>query len=332
MNEERGTEAEATTKATVTRDPNGHTVISVGELYPGPLPSMGSQIGLMDVLSVMIRLHGLSKEEVKAFRRLDAYGFYAAPDFPHGLLLWKFAGSLLFETPFNPRLEETMRPDEVRAFLRGKANICRRTLLDEHGTVKAFGFLGMDWELVDILKKTWGDPTLDWSDYDERYKRLASRASIKELWDKARTWRVKNHPMDGDDGESEHKEEPRPCGKCEANGAAIARLKESLKEAERRDAEQRQRMAELQSQASLLAKDKAGLLAKVASLSVGPLQQEVAVLKALVEEKDFRILEVEDEVLACDRKAKSLDGQVDDLGRRIKWLEHALRVNGIAFS
>ena len=200
---------------------NGYTLFSVGERYPGTTPPMGCQICLTDTLEVVVRMEKPSGKEVEQFRRMNAYGFYAGSDFPHGILIWHFSDSLSFETPFNPRREEIVRSDEVRAFLGGKINACRRVLLDENGTVRAIGLLGLDWELVGLLQEKWGDLNLDWSDYEERYGRLIAGASSQELWTKARKWPMTTHIVGGDMEEPKEKAtEAKPCGKCEAAHAA----------------------------------------------------------------------------------------------------------------
>lgn len=309
--------------------PKGFTIFSVGERYPGTLPRMGCQVGMSDALEVVLRMESPSDKEVKAFRRMEAYGFYANARFPHGVLIWHFSDALSYETPLDPRQQETLCPDEVRAFLEGKSNVCRRVLLDQHGTVRAIGMLGLDWALVELLCEKWGDPSLDWSDYWDRYQRLIAGTSPQELWRGARKWKVKTHisawPPDAPSAPvSNH------CGTCEANREAVARLRGALKEAERREADLRQGMTALQSQAASLTKDKSDLKAQIASLSAGALQQEAAALKALIEERDFRILELEDAALERGKITKSMEGQIDDLGRRVKWLENRLRTSGIA--
>lgn len=331
MNKDSSNEVGLLTRNDRGLNQNGYTCLSVGERYPGMIPPMGAHLALTDTLNVVIRMNQPSAREVKEFRRMKAYGFYADDAFPHGILIWHFSDSLSFETPFNPRREETLRLNEVRAFLEGNANICQRVLLDEHGTVQAIGVLGMHWELVELLCKTWGDPDLDWSDYETRYEKLIEKASTPKLWANARKWTVTTHLSGANAGESDV-ETPQsiPCGTCETKNASLARLRNALKESESREGDQRLKITELQSHVASLAKDGAGLQARIASLSAGALQQEVAALKATIEEKEFLVLELEESIKCGDLKAKLLEGQIDDMGRRIKWLENRLREKGIS--
>jgi len=279
----------------------------------------------------MVRMENPSRKEVEEFRRMKAYGLYAGNGFPHGVLVWRFSDSLSFETPFNPRREETIRSEGVRKFLCGESNICRRLLLDEKGIVRALGILGMDWELVGLLRGIWGNPQLDWSDYEERYSRLIAGTSSQELWAKARKWPVTKHLTGSNASESDDETlQSFPCGACETKRAALASLRNALKETESREADQRRMITDLQSQVALLTKDLAGLQARIASISAGALQQEVATLKATIEEKEFHLLELEESITCRDSVAKSLEGKIDDMGRRIKWLENQLREKGIS--
>lgn len=311
----------------------GYSVFSVGERYPGELPPMGNHLLMGNCLQMIVRMQRPSPKEVEGFRKIQAYGFYVGSDLPQGVLIWDFGQSLSSETPFNPRREEIIRPDEVRAFLCGEVNLCQRVLLDENGTVLAIGMLGMDWQLIGLLKSMWGDPNRDWSDYEDRYMQLSATTSTKKMWSKAQKWKVKSHLFGGGlDETNATMPGDKTCGECEAAHESVGRMKKALKQAEGREAELREKTMGLQSHIATLEKDQVGLQERIASLTNEEQARETAALKVVIQELEFRILEKDEDVSERDKKAKVHEGQIDDMGRRIKWLESRLRANGIGIA
>lgn len=167
--------------------------LSVGQPFPATPPPMGCHLSMGTGLNLVVRVERPSGAEIRAFRNMRAYGFYTGDDLPQGLLVWYFSPVFFFETPFNPRLEETVRRREMRGFLSGRINACHRILLDQRGTVRALGMVGLDVGLVETLKGIWGDPLTDWSSYEDRYSRLTRTKSGSEIWRQARQWPVLRH-------------------------------------------------------------------------------------------------------------------------------------------
>ena len=137
-----------------------------------------------------------------------------------------------------------------------------------------------------------------------------------------------------DSAEGGRKDEPMmtkapACRECETKQTSLLRLKTVLKDAELRETELRTTASGLRAEAAVLAGDKRELEDRIASLSTEALQREVESLKAVIESKDYRILELEEEVKSADDKTKGIEGTIDNQGRRIKWLENRLRTNGI---
>lgn len=296
---------------------SGYTMISVGAPYPGAVPSAeGAHLAIGETLNIIVKLDGPTAKEIKAFRSIKAYGFYKEDDLPHGLLLWDFGNAFAApsETPFNPRLEESSRPDQMKGFLEGRTNACQRILIDEDGIVRAISLLGMDGELIDILRETWANPDLDWSEYDGRYFDLIARKSTAELWKRARKWTVPCSTAVQD------QQDVHACDNCKAAQGKVTSLKGALKQAKASENSLHVQITGLKTEIADLQQAKAELGEKLRSLSTESLQQEVAGLKANIYERDCRILDLEVQVEQMVKTAKTMEGDVDDLTRQNKHL------------
>ena len=304
----------------------GYSMMGVGQLYPGALPGMGCQLSIGTTLNIAVRMENPSDKEVTAFRSIQGYGFYQGKDLPHGLLLWHFGNERDVETPFNPRLEETVRPQDMQRFLNGKKNACQRVLLDENGIVKAIALLGLDWKLVELLRKTWSDPNLDWAEYDSRYASLATRRSTSDLWRRARKWAVANVTA------SQESSDSHSCPACQAAEAKTADLKEALKQAQAAEAEHLTLIAHLRQEKSALEHANADLKAKLESVSTESLQREVTHLKTVIEERCLEIEIQKEDAENSNKDAAVLRSRINDLERHNEYLAGLLRKSEVRFN
>ena len=160
-------------------------VISIGQPFPDPqfqFTPDGACLSIDGGLSLLVKLSHPTKNEVRSFKRMKAYGLYRDETLPHGLVLWHFGGTFIQESLFDPRLEETIRKESVSWFLDRQANMCLRYLVDHNGIVRALAMLGMDWDFVNLLISVWTNPALDWGQYQQRYWDLAQRRTPQQLW------------------------------------------------------------------------------------------------------------------------------------------------------
>lgn len=157
--------------------------LEVGQQYPGwSGPREGAFLSVTKSgLQLLLSLPGLTKHDIRDFKKLKRYGIYTTEEFPHGLIIWECEKNMLIETPFNPEKEKTVREEEIESFLREDWNALTRILIDENGIIKSLNFTGLDWAFINHLKQIWGNPDIDWSDYDTKLN-IVVIASTDRLW------------------------------------------------------------------------------------------------------------------------------------------------------
>ena len=308
-------------------------LLQVGSRFPGVVPPMGISLSIGTTLNIVARIEHPSKKEIRAFRHTKEYGLYQGADLPHGLLIWRFSDSFGCETPFNPRLEETVRHGDVQRFLRGEVNACQRILIDETGTVRAVCLLGLDGDLVTSLRQLWSDPDVDWSDYELRYEKLMNWKSSDDVWRSARKWKVQAHMTEQAHATADIATSTAlRCPRCDKLQAQLNRGQDALRLATDTETSLRQQLQSMTLRIAETARTKADLEKKVASLSTDALQQEVAALNLRLDEKGFDNELLTEQLTRCNKTAAALQAQNSDLDRRKVYLESLLTKNGIPFN
>lgn len=174
-----------TTNSHETPAPDHHFLFTfaIGSTLPGwkyPFEG-GSMAVLFPGIQLLVSMPMPRLSEKKAFKKLCEYGIYTTPQFPHGLILWRFDRNVIFESPFNPRVEEASRPDEMRFFNSGDSNMLTRYLINERGTVLDFVSAKVQMGFINRLKEIWSDPLIDWSTYQMRLEEVRQKP-VLQLW------------------------------------------------------------------------------------------------------------------------------------------------------
>ncbi len=158
------------------------TKFEVGKKHPfgNELPADGSAI-IVDGSGIILIVvePRLMEREIEQFTELKEYGFYQCKSFPMGLIIWRFKDNWLIESYFNIMLEESL--DD---FMRGETNMLTRILIDENGIVRSLNVADLHPEFIKRIRRTWGDKTLDWTNYEGEYNKLCSKYKIPALWRK----------------------------------------------------------------------------------------------------------------------------------------------------
>lgn len=133
--------------------------LEVGKLFPGPVPiSEGVHMELWgDSLTVLIQMPGLTRDELRAFKKGFKRYSYLESDTPVPIAVWMFD----FQKPHGPvecnfNARAVVRPEFIKSFLdmsEGIKNAIQFYLLDGK-ILRGMKLLGLDLEAVKLFHAT----------------------------------------------------------------------------------------------------------------------------------------------------------------------------------